>query len=251
MLVSSFSRQAINICPRSLVKRAKAHRVSLRHTHVNLVRHQPKITSSAQFADSRLFCKHTQIESHQTINPKDSSITMSDDAYSSFLDQANQDTGASKASTKSKSATTKAVDTDVPVALQNVDQYYTSESDEPFEPVSLKWSGKNMPSESMSPREPPCLSPRDVKLHMLTDDFPEDEFAELIEHDSEVSTLTAGEFDPRGEYKDVLAAVEKSGDGRTRIYRVEQGRARVEYYIVSFDKEGGRVVGLKAKAVES
>ena len=73
---------------------------------------------------------------------------MSDDAYASFLDQANQDTGASKASTKSKAATTKAVDTDVPVTLQKVDQYYTSESDEPFEPVSLKWSGKNMPSES-------------------------------------------------------------------------------------------------------
>lgn len=74
---------------------------------------------------------------------------MSDDAYSSFLDQANQDTGASKASTKSKPTATKSVDTEVPLALQRVDQYYTSESDEPFEPVSLKWNGKNMPSESM------------------------------------------------------------------------------------------------------
>ncbi len=75
---------------------------------------------------------------------------MSDEAYSSFLDQANQDTGASKASTKSKSTapSTKAVDTDVPPTLQNVEQYYTSEADEPFEPVSLKWDGKNMPSES-------------------------------------------------------------------------------------------------------
>ena len=77
---------------------------------------------------------------------------MSDDAYSSFLDQANQDTGARKASTKSTSAVTKAVDTDVPATLQKVDQYYTSESDEPFEPVSLRWSGKNMPSESMEPQ---------------------------------------------------------------------------------------------------
>lgn len=92
---------------------------------------------------------------------------MSDDAYSSFLDQANQDTGASKVSTKSKSAATKAVDTDVPVTLQKVDQYYTSESDEPFEPVSLKWSGKNMPSESMQPQRAPSLSPRDVDF-MLT-----------------------------------------------------------------------------------
>ena len=89
---------------------------------------------------------------------------MSDEAYSSFLDQANQDTGASKASTKSKSAATKAVDIDVPATLQKVDQYYTSESDEPFEPVSLVWSGKNMPSESMEPREALSSSLKDVKL---------------------------------------------------------------------------------------
>ena len=74
----------------------------------------------------------------------------SDGAYSSFLDQANQETGATKASTqsKSKSVSTKAIDTEVPATLQKVEQYYTSEADEPFEPVSLKWSGKNMPSES-------------------------------------------------------------------------------------------------------
>lgn len=72
----------------------------------------------------------------------------SDEAYSAFLDQANQDTGAAKASTNSASATTKAVDTEVPVSLQKVEQYYVSEADEPFEPVSLKWNGSNMPSES-------------------------------------------------------------------------------------------------------
>lgn len=48
-----------------------------------------------------------------------------------------------------------------------------------------------------------------------------------------------------------MEAVEQSGDGKTRIYRVEHDKTRVEYYVVSFDKEGGRVVGLKAKAVES
>ena len=74
----------------------------------------------------------------------------SDDAYASFLDQANQDTGASKATTQSKpqNASTKAVDTEVPPALQSIEQYYVSEADEPFEPVSLKWDGSNMPSES-------------------------------------------------------------------------------------------------------
>ena len=72
----------------------------------------------------------------------------SDEAYSSFLDQANQDTGATKTTTKPASASTKATDTDVPVSLQQVEQFYVSDADEPFEPVSLKWNGSNMPSES-------------------------------------------------------------------------------------------------------
>lgn len=78
----------------------------------------------------------------------------SDDAYGSFLEQANQDTGASNISTTSKNTTTKAVDTDVPVRLQKVEQYYTSEADEPFEPVSLKWGRNNMPSESQFYKSP-------------------------------------------------------------------------------------------------
>lgn len=63
--------------------------------------------------------------------------------------------------------------------------------------------------------------------------------------------MTTKEFDPRGEYEKVVEAVEQSGDGKTRIYRVEHDKTRLEYYVVSFDKEGGKVVGLKAKAVES
>ena len=86
---------------------------------------------------------------------------------------------------------------------------------------------------------------------MLTMIFPEDEFGKLIEHESEVSTLSAKEFDPQGEYGEVMDAGNKSGHGKTRIYRVEHDKTRLEYYVVSFDKEGGRVVGLKAKAVES
>ena len=72
---------------------------------------------------------------------------MSDDTYSSFLDQANQGTGANKVSAKSsnKKSNTKAVDTDVPPGLQNVQADFISESDEPFEPVSLRWDGKHLP----------------------------------------------------------------------------------------------------------
>ncbi|MCJ1239439.1 hypothetical protein MMC14_007435 [Varicellaria rhodocarpa] len=149
----------------------------------------------------------------------------SDDAYSSFLDQANQDTGVSSTPAQAETAHTKAVDVEVPRVLSEIQQDYVSESDEPFEPVSLAWDGRNMPSE--------------------------DEFKELIGHQAEVSTLSVKEFDPRDHYRSVLQAVEKAGDGKVRVYRVEHGRTRMEYYVVGLDTEGKRVVGLKAKAVES
>ena len=154
MLLSSFTGRAVTVCPRNLAKRAKGNSASLRHVivRVELAGHRP---ATRVQSTNPLSAKRT----HQTIVSEGSLKIMSDDAYSSFLDQANQDTGASKVSTKSKSAATKAVDTDVPVTLQKVDQYYTSESDEPFEPVSLKWSGENMPSESMQPQRAPSLRP--------------------------------------------------------------------------------------------
>ena len=81
--------------------------------------------------------------------------------------------------------------------------------------------------------------------------YPTDEFKDLLQHDSEVSTLTTQDFDPRGQYKDVLQAVEKAGDGVARVFRVHHGSTRAEYYVVGLDKKGKKVVGLKAKAVES
>ena len=78
-----------------------------------------------------------------------------------------------------------------------------------------------------------------------------DEFGELIGYKGEVSTISMKEFDPNGDYKEVLRAVEKAGDGKTRIYRLETGKSRAEYFVVGFDGKGGKVVGLKAKAVES
>lgn len=67
-----------------------------------------------------------------------------DDDYASFLDKANQDTGSSSVQSSSF-ASTKAVDTDVPAALKSLnDAYYMSESDEPFEPVALKFTGRDL-----------------------------------------------------------------------------------------------------------
>ena len=66
-----------------------------------------------------------------------------------------------------------------------------------------------------------------------------------------MSTVSTQEFDPKGDYKEVLQAVEKAGDGKARIYRLETGKSRAEYYVVGFDEKGKKIVGLKAKAVES
>ena len=72
----------------------------------------------------------------------------SDQEYEDFLNKANQDSSEAKASSqsKSKSVGIKAVDTTVPKGLEKVDEFFVSDSDEPFEPISLKYSGDKLPS---------------------------------------------------------------------------------------------------------
>lgn len=73
----------------------------------------------------------------------------SDEDYAAFLEKANQDTGVNTFSTSQKTASAKAINTEVPPALQEVEAYYISEADEPFEPVSLKWDDDGLPSEGV------------------------------------------------------------------------------------------------------
>ena len=154
---------------------------------------------------------------------------MSDDSsYASFLDKANQD--STSASTKSKTQstskyTTTSVTASVPSSLKSLDAVYISDTDSSFEPVSLKWSPKQLPDEK--------------------------QLAELIGHDAEVTVVKTRDFDPRGQYKEVIEKVEEVGDGKSQVFRVDHGRTRAEYYVISLDKDGGRVVGMKAQAVES
>lgn len=68
----------------------------------------------------------------------------SDDDYANFLDKANQDTGSKPSKKDSNFAQTKAVDTEVPGPLKSLDAFYTSDSDEPFEPVALGHEGKEL-----------------------------------------------------------------------------------------------------------
>ncbi|KKY16881.1 hypothetical protein UCDDS831_g06714 [Diplodia seriata] len=148
----------------------------------------------------------------------------SDEDYAAFLDKANQDTGAAP-SAQSKSIKTKAVDSEVPQALLQVEEYYISDADEPFEPVSLKWNADSLPSEG--------------------------EFAKLIGHGSDASSISQDDFDPKGQYAKVLDAVKQAGSQDVAIFRVQHGSTRAEYYVVSLDKKGGKIVGLKAVAIES
>ena len=76
-----------------------------------------------------------------------------DEDYASFLDKANQDTGSKPQTQKDSSfAQTKSVDTDVPGPLRSLDAFYMSDTDEPFEPVALGYSGGGKElDESKSP----------------------------------------------------------------------------------------------------
>ncbi|KAF4456787.1 hypothetical protein F53441_1138 [Fusarium austroafricanum] len=154
-----------------------------------------------------------------------------DDDYMAFLNKANQDTGAD-ATTQGK-AIFKAKDqgVEVPKAITNVckNAVYTSDADEPFEEVSLKWEGKNgLPSET--------------------------EFATLINHSSpssaDIKILDPLNWDSHGQYTDVIEAVREASQGNdVRVYQVSRDATRTEYWVVSH--ADGMLIGAKALSVES
>ncbi|KAG9231413.1 hypothetical protein BJ875DRAFT_506685 [Amylocarpus encephaloides] len=159
----------------------------------------------------------------------------SDSDYASFLEKANEDPNAGNASTHSQGkAGTKTVDegVEVPQALKEgvKDKWFTSETDEEFVPVALSYEKASLPDEAM--------------------------FAKLISHprgkDAGVQIMDIGEWDPQGEHKEVVDVVRVAGKGGdVRVYRVGGEGSRVEYWIVTMDQEGKRVLGGKVLAVES
>ena len=44
---------------------------------------------------------------------------------------------------------------------------------------------------------------------------------------------------------------EDEADVEVRVYKVEVGPSRVEYFVIGLESQGGWVVGVRAKAVES
>ncbi|KAK3079645.1 hypothetical protein LTS18_004323 [Coniosporium uncinatum] len=177
---------------------------------------------------------------------------MSDEDYEAFLDKANHDTsgnGSGSASTTSapkKKAGTKSVDTEVPEPLEAVEAYYTSDADEPFEPVSLQWKGDGLPSEVHQP-----LAEEVWRGGGPGEGETENELADLVNHRGAVSSMTREEFDPRGQYEKVIDAVKSVGTGELGFYAVDLDKTRSEYYVVILDKGKERLVGLKAVVVQS
>jgi len=72
-----------------------------------------------------------------------------------------------------------------------------------------------------------------------------------------ISTLSPSSFDPKNQYSAVLDAVraatenESDDEVELKIYRVEVTSTKIEYWILTLDKPESRIVGLRAKSVES
>lgn len=165
----------------------------------------------------------------------------SDQEYTDFLNKANSDPNAGRASTASKSKGSKMEfratedGVEVPKALKDIcdseDLVYMSEADEPFVPVALT-------SEGGWPKE--------------------GDFASLIHHpdpdSAEVEIMSTKDWDPQGQYKEAVEAVKKTGGGGdVKVYRVAKDGTRAEYWVLALAGKGkeARLVGVKALAVES
>jgi hypothetical protein len=153
-----------------------------------------------------------------------------DQSYNTFLTKANKDPSAnssqhkSTSRAKSKFDPTTAQASSVPSPLQNLDTTYTSDSDEPFEPILLDYAGHELPDAA--------------------------QFAKCVKREeAEVELLEVGDFDPRGQYENIIGKVKEAGDGDCAVFRVEVSKTRAEYYVVSVGER--KLVGVRARAVES
>lgn len=100
---------------------------------------------------SQLLSYRSQTQSNQQLNCHKRHRTLtttptmsSDDAYMAFLNKANADLSAGRSQETAQSQSTIRtgtldVNAQVPASLASINEYYISETDEPFEPVVLKW----------------------------------------------------------------------------------------------------------------
>ncbi|KIW22261.1 uncharacterized protein PV07_12165 [Cladophialophora immunda] len=169
--------------------------------------------------------------SHTTLH------NMSDDSsYLSFLEKANANPKAGQTLAESESTSQRRSQLDptssssdaLPASLKALpDVTYTSDTDSPFEPVLFNYSGSELPSAEGFAN---CLAPKSGGA---------------------VEELSIRDFDPRGQYGEVIQRVEQAGKGEAgvKVYRVEMSKTRAEYYILTIGER--MLVGVVTKAVES
>ena len=194
-----------------------------------------------------IFTDHTAKTGHQIGLFR----TMADDAsYNTFLTRANQDPSSghsseghstSQARSQFDPSSTSSSNSAVPASLRDLKASYTSDMDSDFEPVFFSYASDDLPS---------------------TEDFRK---ALGVKGDNagKVEELSVKEFDPRGQYGEIIGKVGEAGveargkrgagaaDAAVKIFRVELDGTgtRIEYYIVSVGERS--LVGVLAKAVES
>ncbi|KAF8420051.1 hypothetical protein EV426DRAFT_253408 [Tirmania nivea] len=194
------------------------------------------------------------------------STTAEDDAYTNFLLRANltHTDPAPRVATPTATVNTSPADPSLLpsyISTLHTARFYTSDIDAPFEAVDLPL-----------PATPHTQASIESGIYRHT-------VARALDIDEEaIEKMSTGTWDPRGEYRDVIEAVEKwvregnkealeervvgrekevesTMEGEVAVFAVQGEGARVEYFVLGVVK-GARgkpdsVVGMKVFAVES
>lgn len=137
----------------------------------------------------------------------------------------------------------------VPAVLSSLDAYYTSDTDERFQGVALRLetkAGREVAGEG-DRGGLEVMGGRGKGLDTRT-------FREMVRLDgeSEVEMMTVGEWDPRGEYGEIVGRVREAAGrgGEVVVFRVGKGGVRCEYWVLG-EGAGDVVCGFMVGAVES
>lgn len=189
----------------------------------------------------------------------------SDDAYAAFLDKANEDPNAGRAKAAdaapskrgdSHGATLNGVNSkEVPQRLITAakDQFYVSDSDEPWVPVNFNLGQKDsLPTEGKRTKRHTENRIACGRAGKFANTSP-DEFIKATgsKHAPEkITILDPVDWDSQGQYKPLIDELRVESKGNdVRVYRVQVDATRVEYWLVS--TLNGNLLGYMAKAVES
>jgi len=164
---------------------------------------------------------------------------MADDAsYNTFLARANQDPrsghaaegeSTSQARSRFDPSSTTSTNEAIPTSLRSISATYISDTDSAFEPVFFSYASSELPGVEQFEK---VLGAKGANA-------------------GKVEEISVKEFDPRGEYSEVVGKVEQAGKSDVKVFRVEidERGTRVEYYVLTVGDRS--LVGVVAKAVES